>query len=1103
MQYRSSIQYSAGRFWLVMALIAATILPTSASAQFVPKGEVASLGSVAEQEDLQTVLDALAKKNDTARKKVLVTLGQLEEKKIGATNARRQIDSVTGSLKVELNKILADYARQTPPTASVREAYRVAQTYLNDIRAMTEDAATEAAIEKKLDPEAPTGKYLDYQKKIQALATKALEKADERLKERGKKDTVRRDLEQIVKDTERQIELATTSYLLEHTELLESALRRINTKVLEGLASDMEARFKAANERSSDKENDLNDEENETFQTVKQEMTDIVDRTTTTIDSLIRQVLQANLPTTSQEPGVNPLLEAKFKTQKQMADILQTAQDRIGKITARASQNPEYSALLKEVITREATRQKQRLQDTYNEYEGNFIAGDPTKQQYNKRKDRAQDEAKGCDSFLCDIGRVVSGVGSAFISGSTGGLVNIPPQTFSKGLFGIKDPSYAASPYSSSYFNGTPSLPYVNGRYVAPGAFGNMSVGIDQRCLVLSDNRKLVFVESALAQEEKSPEEQALEEDMKQAEADRAAGLAQPGTTLYIAPNGDVYVNTVDSRSQFSSKNYGKVSTVPGFTAAQVEEAKRKAGISTGSTVTTKPSTNTSSSIIDQFKSRVQQGFAIQLGSIGIGTPGFNPNIGLLNCPPGTPGYYRAAGGVLSTGLGGVMGGLPVAQTLYGSGTTNDQLRLQLNQANVAAQLAQGFQILAGIAPEDKKAGYVEVAEAFATGQLDVNKIVTITEKLKSLEFYKLQRQGGDTLAEMFYNLCSYSISGSNSMISFCKGLLVLNNGVDLGTGTAVSDTDKAKSAAALAEERKSYLNTIRAEGIRVNHVNQLVSTSEKCSQFERILGGSNSVESSIKEKQADALDLGTDEEALELIRKVEAEIAQYQEFYDKNCKDKLPSTNDVSKVTVADTKLKLESDVYEKAKATGTLCMSNLGTVKEVKENLTVLKKEIDSLVTSAQGSDRIAAADLQKRVNAALAEVSSYIANCEKVVEQASQQAPGVSDGTLQVSVAGNAKYSVYEVSAFITGLAATPELESRLIPRIPINRGRSYSVGAPSGKYKLFFYRVGLKTLKERQENTRSATGTIEVAPGKRTCVVIYDSSVTAKVEPCTTK
>ncbi len=485
---------------LTLALTFALLLPTSASAQFVPKGEVASLGSVAEQEDLQTVLDALAKKNDTARKKVLVTLGQLEEKKIGATNARRQIDSVTGSLKVELNKILADYARQTPPTASVREAYRVAQTYLNDIRAMTEDAATEAAIEKKLDPEAPTGKYLDYQKKIQALATKALEKADERLKERGKKDTVRRDLEQIVKDTERQIELATTSYLLEHTELLESALRRINTKVLEGLASDMEARFKAANERSSDKENDLNDEENETFQTVKQEMTDIVDRTTTTIDSLIRQVLQANLPTTSQEPGVNPLLEAKFKTQKQMADILQTAQDRIGKITARASQNPEYSALLKEVITREATRQKQRLQDTYNEYEGNFIAGDPTKQQYNKRKDRAQDEAKGCDSFLCDIGRVVSGVGSAFISGSTGGLVNIPPQTFSKGLFGIKDPSYAASPYSSSYFNGTPSLPYVNGAYTTPGALGGSSIYFAPQCNAYGIyGNKFVFIEKARA----------------------------------------------------------------------------------------------------------------------------------------------------------------------------------------------------------------------------------------------------------------------------------------------------------------------------------------------------------------------------------------------------------------------------------------------------------------------------------------------------------------------------------------------------------------------------------------------------------------------------
>ncbi len=477
------------------------LLPTTAAAQFVPIGEVASLGTVAQQGELQQVLDALARKSDTTRKKAIITLGQLEDKSIGASNARRQIEGEVGSLKVAFNKILADYSRQTPQTASLREAYQVAQTYLNDIRAMTDDAASQATLEKKLDPSAPTGKYLAHQKKVQSHTTAAVAKADARLTERGKKVTVLRDLEQIVQDTQRQINLATASYLLENADVLESVLQRINTKALEDLSAAMESRFKEASTRSSDQENDLNTEEDGIFQGVKQELSDTVDRAISTFDLLVKQVLSANLPSASQEPGVNPLLEAKFKTQKQMADILQTSLDRINKINGRTGQNADYSALLKEVIAKETTRQKQRLTDTHKEYEGNFIAGDPTRQQYTKRKRAAQEKAEGCTSFLCDIGRVVSGVGSAFISGATGGLVNIPPQTFSGGLFGIQDPTYAASPYSSSYLNGAPSLPFVNGQYTTMGAYGGQNISINPQCIMFrGQDSQLSFLGVAQAQ---------------------------------------------------------------------------------------------------------------------------------------------------------------------------------------------------------------------------------------------------------------------------------------------------------------------------------------------------------------------------------------------------------------------------------------------------------------------------------------------------------------------------------------------------------------------------------------------------------------------------
>ncbi len=699
-------------------LIAVTLaFPAAATAQFVAKGEVASLGNTAQQQDLQRVLDTLAKKNDTARKKVLVVLSQLDSKSIGASNTKRQVEGTVGLLKSEFNKVLADYARQTPPTTSLREAYRVAQTYLNDIRSLTDVAVTTSEIDKKLDPSAPTGKYLEHQKNIQVLVTKALTKADARLADRGKKETVRRDLEQIVADTQRHINSSTASYMLENAELLESALKRVNTKVLEGFSTEMEARFKTANSRSADKENDLNAEEEEIFQIVKKEMSDVIDRSISTIDSLVKQVLTANLPTSSQEPGVNPLLEAKFKTQKQLADILKTSLDRVRKINARANQNNEYSSLLKEVIDREATRQKQRLQDTYAEYEGNFIAGDPTRQQYTKRKNAAQDKAEGCTSFLCDIGRVISGAGSAFISGATGGLVNIPPQTFSSGLFGIQNPTYAASPYSSSYFNGVPSLPNVNGRYLAPGAYGNQSIISDPRCFVLGEpHRQFVLIDSVKAQ-------QIGDHDFIEATSIPSRVIPAPNPTAVVTA-----VPRSDTRNQ---------------------------------------------SFVDQIRQTIQRGAGFQLGGFGIGTPPFNPNTSLLACPPGTPGYYRAAGGVLSTGLGNVFGGLPVGQSIFGSGTTNDQLRLTLNQANMTSQLSSGFRILAGITKQD---GYREVADSFGSGDMTTEKLISITTKLRELSFYKLANNGGDSIINLFLNLCSYTISGDQNMRTFCQGIITVNN---------------------------------------------------------------------------------------------------------------------------------------------------------------------------------------------------------------------------------------------------------------------------------------------------------------------------------------
>ncbi len=481
----------------IATIVALTVLltPFSASAQFIPINQAKQLGSMNQQQDLDDVLNQISLKGNAAQKQIAALFGN---SKLNQTTAKNKAEVITVKLKEQLNTILTSYAKKAPSGTSLREAFKASQDTLNASRRMAEEGIDQLQIAKQENPGQLTGKYLDYQEQIKTTAEKALSTADERLADRGSRETLKKDLQQLVKDTEKQIEIVTTSYLATNTDLLASAIQRVKKGVLEDFSAAMTNRFKTAESRSNDKAQDLTADEQEIIVGLKAEMDGLVDRVIQTSDQLTQSISGQQLPTSTNVVGVNPQLEAKFSTQKKIQEIKQGALERIDKIEKKFKARTDVSALAKEVLSREAQRSREKLRSTIEEYRNYFLAGDPTKKEYNDAKNDAQEEARGCTSILCDIGNIAGQVGSGLISTATRGAVNIPGQSLSR-IIGVDQPDpYAKSRYANPYTNYS-SLPNINGRYYAPGAYGNVSMPYGNNgCLSDAGNS---FIGKAYAQE--------------------------------------------------------------------------------------------------------------------------------------------------------------------------------------------------------------------------------------------------------------------------------------------------------------------------------------------------------------------------------------------------------------------------------------------------------------------------------------------------------------------------------------------------------------------------------------------------------------------------
>lgn len=430
------------------------LLPATSYAQFVSIEQAKQTASLGEQGEFEGVLNQISDKGSLARRQVQSIFAEAVSQKLGNSAAGRRIESLIGKLKADLNAVVNDYAKKNPPGGNLRAAFNLAQDTLNGIRRQASEALDQIGFDKAASPNKLSGKYLEYQDKIKELADKGLATADERLADRGTTATLKKELDRIIQDIQQRIEIATTAFLTSNGDVLPSAIERLKKGVLDELANAMAERFKIADARGSDKALDLSAEDLREVEAAKKEIVDITDRAINTIQGLMEQVAASNLPTSSNIVGVNPLLEAKFRVQKQATGIQATSNSRIKKISDRFAARTDVSALAKEVLSKEIEREKNRLNDTITEFDAYFLAGDPTRRKYNQAKRDARDEAAGCTSFLCDIGRAASGVGSLLVSKAVPGL-NLAPQVFTN-ILGIKDPQgYLPSRYTGGYYGGT------------------------------------------------------------------------------------------------------------------------------------------------------------------------------------------------------------------------------------------------------------------------------------------------------------------------------------------------------------------------------------------------------------------------------------------------------------------------------------------------------------------------------------------------------------------------------------------------------------------------------------------------------------------------
>ncbi len=706
---------------LLIFLMVLSLIPTPSSAQFLTKSQAIQAIQKKESKAVDSFLSQANDRRESALRKLQAVFTDIDNHKVSVGEGQREADTIIANFKADLQDILNDYVASSKTPGAIQSAKDTSQEMLDQLRQTTRDELDGRRATAQANPNQLTGKYFDYQQKVKAKVDEIIAQADQRLADSGSRSHVVADLNNISQDATHNIELMTKAYLVNHPTLTPSVVNKVQVQELDRLKQELAKRYKAADQIPNDKFLDLKPDEQKSIEELRQELDGIVQRTVTTVDAILRQTAQAssNLPTGSNISGVNPYLEAKIQAEKQVKDLQQQAVDRLATIRERI-ETSKKSDKYKTVAKQDVQKAQDRVNDTITEYNGYFSAGDPTAAAYEHAKHDAQEEAKGCTSFFCSLGRVAAGVGAVVLGKETKGAsakAGITGQTISGGLFGIKDAHYVPGAYSG--YGGSTTLPYVNGQYVSaggPNADAPIVYGRGYNpCygMTTEPNRPgFVLVEKAQAADSKDAIRAKIQADQDE-------------------------VNQLTSDPGWQSNSTTKA-RVDALTAEILKLGASLNGSSSGG------------SILDRFTGyfKGKEGQAAAYGILGNLLNRNNTNNQL-------PGNSVCAGGVLSAGTAGGIypspfsgSALPIGQLIAGT----DNLRLNPQNDNLKS-LAFIFGILASKDPD-----YNQAVDMVKDGQLSARELTSLRSLLERKNFYQMNSDNPrlrDSVVEMLTNACA------------------------------------------------------------------------------------------------------------------------------------------------------------------------------------------------------------------------------------------------------------------------------------------------------------------------------------------------------------
>lgn len=788
----------------ILTLLLIVLMPLSASAQFVPIQQAKDQVASSERTELDTVLTDISSKGDIARRQVQTILSEAAAKNIGASAAGRRIETIVGNLKTSLNGIINAYAKKNPPANQLRAAYNSAQDTLNSIRRQSGEVLDQVGFDKAADPKALSGKYLDYQNELKAITETGLQEADDRLSDRGTKETVTKDLERIAASTQKKIDINTTSFLASNPDVLPSAVERVKKGVVEAFGKAMATRFATAKERGSDKTLDLSSEELAKVKAAKEEMQGMADRALQTVEALLTQISSSNIPTASNVPGQNPLLEAKYRASQQLKQIRASTTERIQKVNARFQSDKDNTDLAKEVVNKDSKKILATTNDTFGEMSRFFSSGDPSKKKYNKAKNDAQDEAEGCTDFFCNLGRVVSDVGSGVLAATTG--VQIHPKTFTS-IMGIKDGTgYASSRYSGGNYAGS----YAGGQTVPfnPNCYGALPTQQSQA-------PRFALIEKAQAQQKSGTD--AMRESLSK---DLQAGSGSAGATTDSVSGSSGSTGTSGTFRDMLKNEFREQTGFTGSVGTSTKTTKSSSGVSLSDGSTWR---NIFQNISPWLNNTIQRA-----ANPGASNGYFGSCYGQMSGTGGIPGYGSVYGGGMGGSTMGCIGAIQMFQTCD-VGINGGFM----NQSNANQQLAAAL-VLLSQNDTANAAKYQQAVNILQSGPLTFDKIPLLQQALAGTNMNTVFGSYGTSnpISGLVYSVCAQvpTIANNQALISLCQKMLIPSQtpGINPNASGTLSQQPTNLSTATDPDVLKiqSYKQT-------VDHYNEIVSPT-KCASFKK-----------------------------------------------------------------------------------------------------------------------------------------------------------------------------------------------------------------------------------------------------------------------------